>query len=434
MRRFKQQYGFTLVELMIYSVVASIAITLAFHIWSNAAISGNDTRRRFAMSRDMQEMLFFVEDDLSRLGAKAANKPDSAEFAVSGIIWNEAHIVPDIFIDTNSLTHDYSSFKLVDGDSLDALHFKALVYDSLGAVIGLDSVSYFVDGSQQLIRTMSRWTFDENGIRTVVTSDSAITVASNVHAFNIHAGVYSGGAVGDTLFRPNDVLFLLGSDGFQYVGVTTSPTERTIHFNFDSTLFKKHNMFSFRDSVTGFDRLNDSMVVGNSYRLDFEMRTSPNMALHFNTPVPGSTMSADTVAMLLVNPITGALLPGIDTLYLYPTTQDTAQQLSFELSPSASASAINLHLRIRFAFTSKELISGEMLGNRIEFSKITLHRLNSGQYKQVSNPTVEEKERSKSFDIEMTVRRSDAQQKHGRAYLEQSFRKIVKIPNNGPIR
>ncbi|MBO7131425.1 MAG: type II secretion system protein, partial [Fibrobacterales bacterium] len=60
MNRTNSQKGFTLVELAVYMVVASIAITLAAHMFTVASVSNVDTRKRAEMGRDIQEMLFFV--------------------------------------------------------------------------------------------------------------------------------------------------------------------------------------------------------------------------------------------------------------------------------------------------------------------------------------------------------------------------------------
>ena len=45
-----------------------------------------------------------------------------------------------------------------------------------------------------------------------------------------------------------------------------------------------------------------------------------------------------------------------------------------------------------------------------------------------------EKKRSRSLDVTIGVRRPDLWRKGGEEYVKQDFHKIVRIPDNGPVR
>ena len=66
------------------------------------------------------------------------------------------------------------------------------------------------------------------------------------------------------------------------------------------------------------------------------------------------------------------------------------------------------------------------------FDRLAIYRLNAGNYAQTPAPTIAEKERSRSLDVTLTVSRSDLWRNNGA--LLQTFRKLIKIPNNGPLR
>ncbi len=80
MKNLNGQRGFTLVELAIYMVVASIAVTLAAHMWSMASVSNADTRKRAEINADMQDVLFFLDDDIGRIGAKTFLRDSSIHY------------------------------------------------------------------------------------------------------------------------------------------------------------------------------------------------------------------------------------------------------------------------------------------------------------------------------------------------------------------
>ncbi|MBP5188975.1 MAG: prepilin-type N-terminal cleavage/methylation domain-containing protein, partial [Fibrobacterales bacterium] len=206
MKKLHGQKGFTLVELAVYMVVASIAVTLAAHMWSTASVANADTRKRAEINADMQEVLFFLDDDIGRVGAKSFLRDTALQYDTSDdeegdtATWRTINVRRDVYWDTAHVDalslefKDSSSFDIVDDDSTDVLKFKSLVYDTTGKAVGLDSVVYSLDTvSRRLVRRIWHWTFENDSAhkaRVQKTRDSAIVVAVTVYKFDVTAGIY----------------------------------------------------------------------------------------------------------------------------------------------------------------------------------------------------------------------------------------------------
>ena len=477
MNRTNSQKGFTLVELAVYMVVASIAITLAAHMFTVASVSNVDTRKRAEMGRDIQEMLFFVEDDISRIGAKAFTRTtigafdgidDDGHLAESGdtvrlrsiAMRNDVRWDTTTYSSDGTLVHrgDSSSFYIVDGDTLDQLRFKCLVYDTAGKATGLDSVSYFVDGSRNLWRFREHWNFegDSAHLSRVVPPPpfrDTILVAANVSKFDVRAGVYMADTVGDTLMWVKTVAWesSTGEDDANKseIQYAYDSLHRSMQFFFADTTWRHHGESYVMRDLLNNEHLSKTLERGKTYRLDFDMRTNPRMSLYMNRVGPKIAQNdeyrPDTIAMLLLRATTNQLVPGVDTLYLFlADSAGNAHHYSFELKPSATVAGASAKLRLYVALHSDfwwgrdddELTVQINHGQAPTFTigDVVLREIHSNGIDFKSNPTRGERERTRMLDISLSVRRTDMRQMHGEAYLEQNFRKLVQIPDNGPAR
>ena len=482
MNRMNSQKGFTLVELAVYMVVASIAITLAAHMFTAAAVSNADTRKRAEMGRDIQEMLFFVEDDISRIGAKTFTRTTTGSFdgidddghlAESGdtvhlrsiAMRNDVRWDSTAYDSDGELVHrgDSSSFYIVDGDTLDQLRFKCLTYDTTGKATGLDSISYSVDGSGNLWRRRAHWTFESDSAhlsRVVDNSikDTAVLVAEHVSKFDVRAGVYMADTVGDTLMWVKTAAWesSTGEDESDKseIQYAYDAYHRSMQFFFADPTWRHHGeSYVMRDSLNN-EHLSSSKTLerGKTYRLDFDMRTNTRMSLYMNRVGPKIAQSdeyrPDTIAMLLLRASTNQLVAGIDTIYLFPAdSAGNAHHYSFELKPSETlgggSAKIRLYVALHSDFwwgtagrDSSELTVQINHGQAPTFTigDVVLREIHSNGIDLKSDPTRGERERARMLDVSMSVRRADLRQKHGEAYLEQNFRKLVQIPDNGPVR
>jgi len=423
--------GFTLIELLVYVVVASLAVTIAGRVWYDATVTNSDTRKRISMSRDMQDLLFFMEEDVARLGAKVTSVATSSSGALSSgaaaATWNRAEMDPRVYMDTTAGTQDSSSFRIGDGGALDTLRFRSLAYDTTGASTGYEEVAYWV-ASGQLLRSVSRW--DTAGA--VVTVDSAVVLADSVTGFNVSAGVYQvADGVGDTVFKAstptrlsggNTAAIALHADGRV---ATLTGFGRTLPGTAD-----RSELIRFADSLTAGVVVPDSLVAGSTYRIELWATMDSSFADHFNAP-SRLDQAGDTLSLLVVQPSSGLLVPGVDTLYFFAGQAGISTRYLYDITPATTFAPSTVGLRFRYSLTSDLDPSGTGTP-ALTFDRLAIYRLDAGTYAQVDAPTVAQKERSKSLDLTLTVRRSDFWQNNGSRL--QTFRKIIRIPNNGPLR
>ena len=464
MKNLKGQRGFTLVELAIYMVVASIAVTLAAHMWSMASVSNADTRKRAEINADMQDVLFFLDDDIGRIGAKTFLR-DSA-IAYDGwdndesdtVSWKSASVRRDVYWDTahvsalSSEFKDSSSFDIVDNDSTDVLKFKSLVYDTAGRARWLDSVVYAIDaGSHRLVRRTWRWGFEDDSAhkaRVARTVDSAIVVAENVYKFDVTAGVYLADSTGDTLLNARNPEWELSTGDEPAQLVIPSISGSYSQFQFSEATRHHGEYYVFQDSASGSHSLNTSkqLVLGHKYRIDFDMSVNTRMTMYMNRVAPGIAQSADeyqpdTLALLLAKGASGTLVGGVDTLYLFPADSNgNVRHYSFDFSPTETVGGSSARLRLYWALHSNLWESDSSVVVNIgqmptmSIDNLVIREISGNAYSQKGAPTVGEKKRSRSLDLTVGVRRGDMWQKHGVEYVVQDYRKIIRIPDNGPVR
>ncbi|MBO7500340.1 MAG: prepilin-type N-terminal cleavage/methylation domain-containing protein [Fibrobacterales bacterium] len=464
MKNLNGQRGFTLVELAIYMVVASIAVTLAAHMWSMASVSNADTRKRAEINADMQDVLFFLDDDIGRIGAKTFLRDSSIHYdgwdndESDSASWRTAQVRRDVYWDTahvsavSSEFKDSSSFDIVDNDSTDVLKFKSLVYDTAGRARWLDSVVYAIDaGSHKLVRRTWRWGFEDDSAhkaRVARTVDSAIVVAENVYKFDVTAGVYLADSTGDTLLNARNPEWELSTGDEPAQLVIPSVSESHAQFQFSEATRHHGEYYVFQDSASGSHSLNTSkqLVRGHKYRIDFDMSVNTRMTMYMNRVAPGIAQSADeyqpdTLALLLAKGASGTLVGGVDTLYLFPADSNgNVRHYSFDFSPTETVGGSSARLRLYWALHSNLWESDSSVVVNIgqmptmSIDRIVIRKIAGATYDQDAAPTVGEKKRSRSLDVTIGVRRPDLWRKGGEEYVKQDFHKIVRIPDNGPVR
>ena len=461
MRTLHGQKGFTLVELAVYMVVASIAVTLAAHMWSTASVSNADTRKRAEINADMQEILFFLDDDIGRIGAKSFLRDTALQYDTADddegdtATWRTINVRRDVYWDSTTALHngDSSSFAIVDADSVDELRFKCLVYDTTGKAIGIDSVVYSVDPtSHNLLRHRWHWKFENDSAaraRATPVHDTIVAVAENVYKFNVTAGVYLADTTGDTLLNARDPQWEISTgENPSTQLVFPSVSGRYAQFQFSEATRHSGAFYVFQDSASTAYSLNTSkqLVRGHKYRLDFDMSVNTRMTMYMNRVAPGIAQSEDvyqpdTLALLLAKGAGGALVGGVDTIYLYPADSNgNVRSYSFEFSPTETVAGNSAKLRLYWALHSNMWDSDSTVVVNIgqmptlSIDNLVIREISGSAYSQAANPTVGEKERTRSLDVTVGVRRRDMWQKHGVEYVVQDYHKIIRIPDNGPVR
>ena len=463
MKNLNGQRGFTLVELAIYMVVASIAVTLAAHMWSVASVANADTRKRAEINANMQDVLFFLDDDIGRIGAKTFLRDSSIHYdgwdndESDSASWRTAQVRRDVYWDTAHVGASYefkdsSSFDIVDDDTTDVLKFKSLVYDTAGRARWLDSVAYSLDTvSHRLVRRTWRWGFEDDSAhkaRVAKTQDSAIVVAENVYKFNVTAGVYMADSTGDTLLNARNPEWELSTGDEPAQLVIPSVSGSYSQFQFSEATRHHGEYYVFQDSASGSHSLNTSkqLLRGYKYRLDFDMSVNTRMTMYMNRVAPRIAQSADeyqpdTLALLLAKGTSGTLVGGVDTLYLFPADSNgNVRHYSFDFSPSETVGGSSARLRLYWALHSNLWESDSSVVVNIgqmptmSIDRIVIRAIADTTYGQKAAPTVGEKERSRSLDVTIGVRRKDMRQKNEVEYAVHDYHKIIRIPDNGPVR
>ena len=465
MKNLNGQRGFTLVELAIYMVVASIAVTLAAHMWSMASVSNADTRKRAEINADMQDILFFLDDDIGRIGAKSYFSDSSIHYdgwdndESDSASWRSNRVLRDVYWDTTHVGASYeftdsSSFDIVDDDSTDVLKFKSLVYDTAGKAYALDSVVYSVEPSHKLVRRHWRWAFERDSVeygRKTGNGSPHIgfeTVADNVYKFDVTAGIYMADTTGDTLLNARNPEWELSTGDEPAQLVIPSISGSYSQFQFSEATRHHGEYYVFQDSASGSHSLNTSkqLLRGYKYRLDFDMSVNTRMTMYMNRVAPRIAQSADeyqpdTLALLLAKGTSGTLVGGVDTLYLFPADSNgNVRHYSFDFSPTETVGGGSVKLRLYWALHSNLWESDSSVVVNIgqmptmSIDRIVIRAIADTTYRQRSNPTVGEKERSRSLDLTVGVRRPDLWQKGGASYVVKDYRKIIRIPDNGPVR
>ena len=465
MRNLKGQRGFTLVELAVYMVVASIAVTLAAHMWSMASVSNADTRKRAEINSDMQDILFFLDDDIGRIGAKSYHSNawihyDGWDNADDSASWRSNRVLRDVYWDTTRVGpmlaefRDSSSFEIVDHDTLDELKFKCLVYDTAGKAFALDSVLYSVEPSHKLVRRHWRWRFERDSVEYGRKTGSGSphigseTVADNVYKFNVVAGVYLADSTGDTLLVARNVI-RQESTGSPPSTPLVVPAigERHMQFQFAEGTRGYGERYGFCDSTNESSpslRSGKQLVRGHKYRLDFDLSVNTRMTMYMNRWAPGVAQSddyqPDTLALFLAKSA-GAPVGGVDSIYLFPADSNgSVRSYSFEFSPTETVGGNAVQLRFYWALHSNFWENDESVVINIgqmptlSFDNVVVTEISGNAYTQSANPDYGERERTRSLDVTVGVRRPDLWQKGGASYVVKDYRKIIRIPDNGPVR
>lgn len=170
--------GFTLLELVVYIVIATIIVGLAGSQYYEATKLRLSTMDFLESSQGATEVIGYLEEDLRRLGAKGY-------VATTG---TAASLVQDVFIAPTAAQPDSSSFVFTNAavagkNHLDGITFRYAHYQANGTVNANQwrEIKWKADAAGNLWRTVTR---DENG-----NALDSVRMATGVDTFNLDFGV-----------------------------------------------------------------------------------------------------------------------------------------------------------------------------------------------------------------------------------------------------
>ena len=161
-----------------------------------------------------------------------------------------------------------------------------------------------------------------------------------------------------------------------------------------------------------------------------------------DTVVGTPVTTPDGVTIIPVSRVSYAFASGgVDTLYLFPADSNgNVRHYSFDFSPSETVGGSSARLRLYWALHSNLWESDSSVVVNIgqmptmSIDRIVIRAIADTTYGQKAAPTVGEKERSRSPDVTIGVRRKDMRQKNEVEYAVHDYHKIIRIPDNGPVR
>ena len=144
--------GVTLIELIIYIVIAAIVVALMAVPFRKMVTSNQSEKQESSLQTNSRDALAVMSREIRNTGFKRYIVDASGSFNTS--------VIPKTF-----LTSDSSSFILKQGDPSDTLTIYKATLDGSGYSTGdVDSVKYYLDNSNRLIR-------DANTIATELAND-----------------------------------------------------------------------------------------------------------------------------------------------------------------------------------------------------------------------------------------------------------------------
>ena len=436
--------GFTLVELMVYMVVASIAVIIAARFFLDVTIMSADSKKRVKLGDEAQNIMLFLEEDLSRMGNKLDGVPvaGSSMGVSSSAMDIEGSILPFAYMGYSSTAaspgeEDSSSFRVVDDADAsdgerDRVTFRTITYDlTTGFADSLEEVTYSVDASNRLVRTLTKYPLNatRTGLEAAVSDhpDAVTYLADSVVTFKLQYGEYATNPTLDTMLWVNRAtstgtnaltvsngnVLSVDLEGFTSRGVPAVPSDPMAA----QTLSR---VFLAEQGVTGW---RDSVISGRSYNVSLFYKTDSAFLGYYN-------FGYDTMYVGVRKLVGTDYLPiaGTDSIYrLFPTPANNGVYFDFSFSPSETVAAADMRLMMFFNLATDLTVGGTMVPT-FRLDTALVQQENSGQYNRHDNPDVGQRERTGSVDVTLQLRKGIT---NGDA-VTLTYKKIIPVPNNGP--
>lgn len=404
------QQGFTLVELLVYIGVSAIVVMIAGQVWFQFTKSSKKTSNRMVNYQDIEQVLYYLTEDISRMGSKA-NTENSA-----------VTMTNEVFMSAT----DSSSFGFVNGsDTLDQLMFKAAVFsDDSSIYLGYDSVSYSVN-NKQLIRQAVR--VDSGG--TVGASESTVMIDSVV-AFDIQFGVYSSeGSANSSLgsitaMTDNQLASVNLSGGTSASFATSGNYAQITNLDYgsaiegDSTAIAITNVGDASSRRVWDDNANVGIQAGRTYRVSFSTLVDQEFIDNFD-------IVADSM-YLVIRRAFGSWdnLAGVPKYYFYPGQPNVVAEREFTFTSSVDLDEPSVYIMFD--------LENDLGAGVFSLGPIEIEEMDTGTYRFVSEFTspdsVQNKLSVRSMKLRLRMNHNSSMDGMSESY---NLRKFIQLPNNG---
>lgn len=414
------QEGFTLLELLVYIAISSIVVVIAGQVWIEFTKSSKRTSDRMDAYQDMEQALFYLDEDISRAGSKSNSRGQGMQ------------MVTDVLMDASS--QDSSSISFVNGtDSTDELYFKAAVFSADSSLYeGYDSVYYTVNEDKELIRTSVFVDLDG-------TPGSALTqvIMDSIVVFDLEFGVYSseGGAMAslgviDSMHEdrlewldfwtsaagPDNTPNLTSrvQDGIGFVDVT--------NLDYGDNTLADTNMFAVQNSAnTNRKQFNDNgngIEAGKTYKVSFSTIADEDFVDNFD-------MTKDSLSLVIRKLSTDyAPMDGVPEQFFYPGVAGKKYDREFQFTSSVTEANPSVYFRFN--------LKSDLSAGTISLGPLTMEEVNSGTYSFLSDfndaDSVMYKQNTRSMTLRLKVDHGSSVGLQEQVY---TLRKFIQLPNNG---
>lgn len=406
----KFQEGFTLIELLVYIGVSAIVVVIAGQVWFQFTKSSKKTSDRMVAYQDIEQVLYYLDEDISRMGSKA-NTQNSA-MTMTG----------EVFINPT----DSSSFDFVNGsDTLDELLFKAAVFsDDSSIYLGYDSILYSVV-DKQLIRTAIR--VDSSG--TPGSADSTVMIDS-VAAFDLQFGVYATENMADNSLgtvspmSENDLASINLSGGTN-ASISTSGSYATItNIDYgnatagDSTAIGITNNGDASSRKVWNDNSSQGIQMGRTYKLTFTTIADQEFIDNFD-------IVADSM-FIVIRRAFGSWdnVAGVPKYYFYPGQANTVTEREFTFTSSVDLDEPSVYLMFD--------LENDLGAGILSLGEVTLEEINTGSYSFINEFTgtdsLMNKLNVRSMKLRLRINHDSNLEGLDETY---NLRKFIQLPNNG---
>lgn len=401
--------GFTLVELLVYVLISSIVILISGRIWWDSTRQSYDTRGLLNASSDIDEVFLYLNEDLSRTGAKVSMTSGSTDSTNHHAYWNLS-------------VGDSSSFSLRDNGDLDTIVFKASNYYSDGTMSTYDSVAYFVNADGEMIRSVTT--------RNIADSTDSATwstkIMGNITEFSIRAGIYN--PAGDSNIYI-DTSMVSGAQDLYVDDASLS---------FSDSIGDTVHMFvsGFDSAVTHTIKINPGHMPAQEMTVNGGLKASETYAVEFYTRVNADmdTTFIDTADVMELDVVTsgGSAIDGIPKLKFYPGGADQCFHRYFEFSPTNDVA----DPRLRFVINIGHADNGP---EQLFIDRFRLYQVNQGYYSwetafaETASDTADlrKKRNTKAFEVTIKVNKGTRMFQGADSTLSREYKKIIKVLNNG---